>query len=103
MNFFNPDAFIARQNIQRFKSTGKLDILYLSHLSDDAIPVIIEALNIPDIDLRKALSGDLYRRAKNVDSSYFSQWQSLNIAHMRANKILDSKIIELELYKDYQQ
>ncbi len=28
MNFLNPDAFITRRNIERFASTGKLDIYY---------------------------------------------------------------------------
>jgi len=92
MNFLNPDAFIARQNIERFEATGKMDIYYLSHLSDDAMPVIIEELNILDEDLRKSFAHELYWRAQNNDSPYFSQWQSFNISRRRANKILNLKI-----------
>jgi len=102
MNFLNPDAFVARRNIERFESTGKLDIFYLSHLSDDAIPVIIEVLNVSNEDLRKSLARELYWRAQNSDSPNFSQWQSLHMSRMRAYKILTSKILELEPYKDYQ-
>jgi len=103
MNFLNPDAFIARRNIERFEATGKLDINYLSHLSDDAIPVIIEVLNISNEDLRKSFARELYWRTQNSDSPYFSQWQSLNISRIRAYRTLNSKMGELEPYKDYQQ
>ena len=103
MNFLNPDAFIARRNIERFAATGKLDIYYLSRLSDDAIPDTIKVLNISNKDLRKSFARELYRRAQDADSPYYSQWQSLNISRMRADKILNSKIRELEPYKDYQQ
>jgi len=103
MNFLNPDAFIARRNIEQFDATGKLDIYYLSHLSDDAIPDTIKVLNLSNEDLRKSFARELYWRTQNSDSPYFSQWQSLNISRMRAYKILNSKIREFEPYKDYQQ
>ena len=103
VNFLNPDAFIARRNIERFTTTGKLDIYYLNRLSDDAIPDTIKVLNISNEDLRKSFARELYRRAQNSDSPYFSEWQSLNISRMGADKILNSKIRELEPYKDYQQ
>jgi len=103
MNFLNPDAFIARRNIERFAITGKLDIYYLSRLSDDAIPDTINVLGISNEDLRKSFARELYWRAQNSDSPYFSKWQSFNISRMRADKILNSKMRELEPYKDYQQ
>ena len=40
----NPDAWVAGQNIDRFEATGKVDTLYLSTLSADATPVILERL-----------------------------------------------------------
>jgi MFS family permease len=36
--FANPDAMIAARNADRFERTGKLDAVYLSHLSADAVP-----------------------------------------------------------------
>jgi len=103
MNFFNPEAFIARRNIERFSMTWKLDIYYLSRLSDDAMPEMVKVINIPNEDLRKGFARELYWRAQNSKSPYLSKWQSLNISRMRAEKILDSKIRELEPYKDYRQ
>lgn len=110
MNFLNPDAFIARRNIERFTAIGKLDIYYLSRLSDDAIPDTIKVLNVSNEDLRKSFARELYLRTQNSDSSfakdrkkYFSKWQSFNISRMKADRILNSKIRELEPYKDYPQ
>ena len=37
-NLINPDAFIARKNVDRYQRTGKIDISYLNQLSPDAIP-----------------------------------------------------------------
>lgn len=98
MNFLNPDAFIARRNIERFAATGKLDVYYLSRLSDDAVPDTIKVLSISNEDLRKSFGRELHWRAQNNDSPYFSKWQSLNVSRMRAEKILSSKIRELEQY-----
>jgi len=39
----NPDAWVARHNIDRFASTGELDAAYLATLSDDAVPTIAES------------------------------------------------------------
>ena len=36
----NPDAWIARQNLDRYDATGEVDWTYLSDLSDDALPVL---------------------------------------------------------------
>ena len=99
MNFLNPDAFIARRNIERFTTTGKLDIEYLSSLSDDAIHETIKVLNISDEYLKNCFASKLYDRTQRGNSSYFSKWQSLNISRMSADKILSSKIGELEPYK----
>jgi len=36
----NPDAFVARHNVDRFEQTGRLDWWYLSTLSADAVPAL---------------------------------------------------------------
>lgn len=38
----NPDAYVARQNLDRLAATGKVDWYYLSGLSADAAPVLAE-------------------------------------------------------------
>ncbi len=40
----NPDAWVASNNVDRFEQTGVIDASYLSTLSADATPVIVERL-----------------------------------------------------------
>lgn len=103
MNLLNPDAFIARHNLERFAVTGKLDTAYIGQLSSDAIPVTINILDISNEDLRKSFAHELYWRSQDLNSPLFSKWQSLNISRVRATKILNSKIKELEPYKEYRR
>lgn len=48
VNIGNPDAFIARKNIELFASTGKIDRDYMTSLSDDALG---ELRNMPDLNV----------------------------------------------------
>jgi hypothetical protein len=106
MNFFNPDAFIAQRNIDRFAATGKLDTRYLSSLSKDALPDTIKLLNTPNDDVRKSFARDLYWRyfiRHELTDSPYNKWQSLNISRMKAYEIFKSKLNEIEPYKNYKQ
>lgn len=42
MTLANPDAIVAQRNVDRFAETGKIDWIYLSTLSDDAVPALSE-------------------------------------------------------------
>jgi len=99
MNLLNPDLFIVQQNIQRFTTTEKIDVYYLSSLSDDAIPEVVKTLDILDEDTKNSLGYELYWRTQQ--NSNFTKWQSFNISRTRAKGILNSRIKELENYKDY--
>ena len=37
----NPDAYIARHDVDRFRETGRIDEVYLSKLSADAVPALL--------------------------------------------------------------
>jgi signal transduction histidine kinase len=50
----NPDAWIARHNLDRLEETGKVDWYYLQGLSDDAVPVLA---GLPDDRAACALTG----------------------------------------------
>jgi hypothetical protein len=43
LNLLNPDAFIVRQNIQRAEAGEELDAGFLSTLSEDAMPALVNA------------------------------------------------------------
>jgi len=100
MNMLNPDAFIARRNLERYDATDKLDVRYLGGLSDDAMPELIGALNTNDPEIRSYLGRELYLRGR---SESFAKWQSWNIARRGALKMLLPKTGELEQFKDYFQ
>ncbi len=55
VNAMNPDALIARTNIERAQDGEELDAYYLTTLSADAAPVLIEAL--PEIGDRRIGAG----------------------------------------------
>jgi hypothetical protein len=44
LNLINPDAFIVRQNVARYKTSGYMDADYLNTLSADAVPALVEAV-----------------------------------------------------------
>ncbi len=72
----NPDAWIARHNVERFESTGKVDWDYLRGLSADAVPTLAEQ---PDPVAACALAG----RVVKDDS-----WAGWNLARQRARDAL---------------
>lgn len=51
----NPEAWVAGQNIERYETTGKLDLDYLASLGVDAAPTIADGL--PE-DLSRCILGD---------------------------------------------
>ncbi len=75
MNLLNPDAFIARKNVEHFADTPeKLDTEYLSSLSSDSFPWYV---------------GEFYWEQVRTDS-----WQSLNLSRLRAKELLRESDIE---------
>lgn len=56
LNIINPDAFIARQNLDRYVQTGDLDALYLTGLSNDAVPQLVRSLNLTVGDTEEQLA-----------------------------------------------
>ncbi len=56
LNLINPDAFIARQNLDRYARTGDLDVAYLTSLSDDAVPQLVRGLNLAVGDAEEQLT-----------------------------------------------
>ncbi len=102
LNFINPDAMIARQNIQRYKSTGKIDVFYLTRLSEDAVPTTVALLNDSHANLQKSIAKQLYL-TEQATTNANNHWQSFNIARNHAKRILASHHQQLEANKDYVQ
>lgn len=99
MNIINPDAFIANYNIKNAEAINKLDTDYICYLSDDAIPYSIKILDSQDEVNKRNFASCLYQ--KTLKRKRTSNWQSYNISHSKAQKLLDERKQELEKYKDY--
>lgn len=56
LNLINPDAFIARQNLDRYGRSGDLDVAYLASLSDDAVPQLVRGLTLAVGDAEEQLT-----------------------------------------------
>lgn len=87
--YWNHDAWIARRNIDRFASTGKLDTAYLTReLSPDALPVIVDKLtSLPEAtrtELRAAIR-KRYATGSQLDEGRWFEW---NLSRARARAAL---------------
>lgn len=100
INIINPDNFIARQNINRFNKTGKLDLHYLSSLSEDAVPAIAPLLDHSNKDLQKSAANILYIQEQYTTNDS-GDWQSANLSRQRADRIFRDKAAQIEAAKTY--
>ncbi len=75
VNVINPDALIARTNLDR----PKLDLPYLMNLSDDATPELVRALPTLEPRLRAQLAAELASRRRSG-----SDWRTWNWSRHRS-------------------
>lgn len=78
LNLLNPDAFIARQNLARYVTTGKLDAIYLTGLSDDAVPQLVHALQLTQGDTELQLMpacADPFARTYRSEGCYAAPYE----------------------------
>lgn len=90
LNLINPDATIARGNLERYHATGKLDASYLMGLSADAVPALLPVLDtMPPSPERSALVRDLWSRLRTFEqSSEWREWQALHWSRSEAFALL---------------
>jgi hypothetical protein len=74
----NPDARIARRNIERYSSTGNIDLAYLRTLSTDAVPTLME-LEHPGAG---CVIESIVRRSGQIDSIW-----AFNLARENARNL----------------
>jgi signal transduction histidine kinase len=73
----NPDAWIARHNVERYDDTGKVDWDYLAGLSDDAVP-----------ELRR-LPAELQPCAIGLADEHDDDWLEWNLGRARASDFVE--------------
>lgn len=74
----NPDAWIARQNLDRYEATGKVDWHYLGDLSDDALPVLA------------TLPQHLAECALAIDGRERDDWLAWNLGRSQARAFIEA-------------
>jgi len=89
MNAVNPDAFIVERNLARYQITDKLDATYLTRLSEDAVPGLVQAVDQVTGDDRVVLRDHLRHRLERMeDSARWQSWPSYHLARQRAYDLL---------------
>ncbi len=81
-NMINPDAFIARKNLERYTQTGLIDAYYLGTLSRDALFVTAPLLHDKNDEVRNTFIRGLYQKIygecayEECQSTAKASWQS---------------------------
>ncbi len=79
----NPERWIAQHNIDRYQAGEKIDLYYLSAMTADAVPALV---NLP-VDERNCVLGHIQRDLKNNPDEWF-EW---NLGRENARRILKAQ------------
>jgi uncharacterized protein DUF4153 len=89
--YWNHEGWIARQNMDRFASTGKVDVDYLTRgLSPDAIPAVAERLESVPEPLRSQIRDAVRKQYAAHERGRQRAWFEWNLAGARARKAIDA-------------
>ncbi len=121
LNMLNPDVFIVRQNMARYRASGDLDVIYLETLSDDAVPELLgslaemegdgttglwpwceyyreeespleEIVEACELTRIEVVGEDLKQRLETLETdSGWRRWQSTNLSLQRSHRLLTEK------------
>ena len=88
--YWNHEGWIARRNIERFATTGQLDIDYLMRdLSADAIPAMAAGMATLPEPVRSQLSVAIRTRYAERERRQERSWYEWNLASSRARRLMD--------------
>ncbi|NPV91007.1 MAG: DUF4173 domain-containing protein [Firmicutes bacterium] len=97
VNFMNVDTIVARNSIERYRGTGRIDTGYLNRLSYEAVPTLVTLLDAPDQKVAAEISGGLYLKRQQLRRE--ASWPSFNLARYRALRALEGR--ELHPFNPY--
>ena len=103
LNLLNVDKFIASNNINRAVKGEQLDTSYLSTLSSDTVPTLVNSFasaTYPPI-IHEGIGASLvcYREMTKNDTRAQDQWQSFHLSERFATRDLQAIQPDLELYR----
>lgn len=85
LNLVNPEELIVRTNVRRALMGRTFDAEYLNQLSTDAVPAIVESLDLVTPEQRRILAEGLESRAIAA-----RDWRTWNVSRMEARRMLGS-------------
>jgi Domain of unknown function (DUF4173) len=86
LDVLNPDAFVASQNLNR----GDVDPVYLSTLSEEAVPVLVSLIDAPDPGVRSIIRRTLLLSQNSLDWYRKADWRDYNLDRSNALAALDT-------------
>lgn len=86
LNFINVDNMIAKNNIDRYFETGKVDINYLAGLSHDAVPQLTRLLEAKNPKIQREIKKNLIDRKESLKKE--RSWREFNYSRFKAREIL---------------
>lgn len=87
INYLNIDGFIARKNIEFFNKNGKVDVNYLTSLSSEAVPYLIELRDKNNNSIRAVIDENLKLRKQVLNKK--QSWTEFNFSKNKAKKLLN--------------
>jgi hypothetical protein len=89
LNAVNPDGLIARTNLARAAEGKPVDVRYLTRLSDDATPALLDGLDRLEQSPRARLAAALLERGRDGD------WRTWNASRARAQELVRAEAARL--------
>jgi hypothetical protein len=75
LHVFNPDEFIVRTNVRLMQQGRSFDSLYVTNLSDDAIPALLDAMPALKFEQQCPVKYKLAQRFREArDENDFRTW-----------------------------
>ncbi|HUF14078.1 MAG TPA: DUF4173 domain-containing protein [Longimicrobiales bacterium] len=90
----NPIARVAEFNVQRAVETGRYDVDYALSLGRDAVPVLVDAIDVMPPEHRCPLVVGLAKRAEREPLE--AGWRSWNWSRDRAHHVLSESVARFE-------
>lgn len=87
LNYINVDQLIAKNNIERYNQGNPIDISYLTTLSYDAVPELVDFMNSAT---DQVLVNELENKLRNKKNALarVTPWQSFNVSKYKAQESL---------------
>ncbi len=99
---WNVDGWIVRRNVERAVAGAELDEQYLSRLSSDALPILVEQTQRTDLPAEARLKLGKVLACYQAETSLEARpWQSFNLSDQRARQVLAENASLWSGYKVY--